>query len=58
MDGDGVEYIYYASTFAPLNNLPLTWTDDEGFQNREYIRENSGWTDDPKDLEKLGPGYK
>ena len=58
MDGDGVEYIYYASTFAPLNNLPSTWTDDEGFQNREYIRENSGWTDDPKDLEKLGPGYK
>ena len=58
MDGDGVEYIYYASTFAPLNNLPSTWTDDEGFQNREYIRENSGWTDDPNDLEKLGPGYK
>ena len=58
MDGDGVEYIYCASTFAPLNNLPSTWTDDEGFQNREYIRENSGWTDDPKDLEKLGPGYK
>jgi hypothetical protein len=47
MDGDGVEYIYYASTFAPSNNLPSTWTDDEDFQNREYIRENSGWTDDP-----------
>lgn len=58
MDGDGVEYIYYASTFAPSNNLPSTWTNDEGFQNREYIRENSGWTDDPKDLEKLGHGYK
>lgn len=58
MDGDGVEYIYYASTFAPLNNLPSTWTDDEGFQNREYIRENSGWTDDPIDLEIKGPGYK
>lgn len=58
MDGDGVEYIYYASTFAPSNNLPSTWTDDEGFQNREYIRENSGWTDDPKDLEELGHGYK
>lgn len=58
MDGDGVEHIYYASTFAPLNNLPSTWTDDEGFQNREYIRENSGWTDDPIDLEIKGPGYK
>ena len=58
MDGDGVEYIYYASTFAPSNNLPSTWTDDEDFQNREYIRENSGWTDDPQDLEELGSGYK
>lgn len=58
MDGDGLEYIYYASTFAPLNNLPSTWTDDEGFQNREYIRENSGWADDPIDLEIKGPGYK
>lgn len=58
MDGDGVEYIYYASTLAPTNNLPPTWTNDENFQDREYIRANSGWTDDPKDLEKLGPGYK
>lgn len=58
MDGDGVEYIYYASTLAPTNNLPSTWTNDENFQDREYIRANSGWTDDPKDLEKLGPGYK
>lgn len=58
MDGDGVEYIYYASTFAPSNNLPSTWTDDDDFQNREYIRENSGWTDDPQDLEELGSGYK
>lgn len=58
MDGDGVEYIYYASTLAPTNNLPSTWTSDENFQDREYIRANSGWTDDPTDLEKLGPGYK
>lgn len=58
MDGDGVEYIFYASTLAPTTNLPSSWTNDEGFQNREYIRENSGWTDDPKDLEKLGHGYK
>lgn len=60
MDGDGVEYIYYASLIAPTHNLPETWTDDEGFQNNEYIREGSGWTDDPQDLEKhgFGPGYK
>lgn len=58
MDGDGVEYIYYASLIAPTHNLPETWTDDEGFQNNEYIREGSGWTDDPQDLENLGPGYK
>lgn len=58
MDGDGVEYIYYASLIAPTHNLPETWTDDEGFQNNEYIMEGSGWTDDPQDLEKLGPGYK
>lgn len=58
MDGDGVEYIYYASLIAPTHNLPETWTNDEGFQNNEYIKENSGWTDDPQDLEKLGPGYK
>lgn len=58
MDGDGVEYIYYASFIAPTHNLPETWTNDEGFQNNEYIKEGSGWTDDPQDLEKLGPGYK
>ena len=58
MDGDGVEYIYYASLITPTHNLPETWTNDEGFQNNEYIKEGSGWTDDPQDLEKLGPGYK
>ena len=58
MDGDGVEYIYYASLIAPTNNLPETWTNDEGFQNNEYIKEGSGWTDNPQDLENLGPGYK
>ncbi len=58
MDGDGVEYIYYASLIAPTHNLPETWTNDEGFQNNEYIREGSEWTDDPRDLEDLGPGYK
>lgn len=58
MDGDGVEYIYYAALIAPTHNLPETWTNDEGFQNNEYIKEGSGWTDDPQDLEKKGPGYK
>lgn len=58
MDGDGVEYIYYAALIAPTHNLPETWTSDEGFQNNEYIREGSEWTDDPRDLEDLGPGYK
>ena len=58
MDGDGVEYIYYASLIAPTHDLPETWTNDEGFQNNEYIREGSEWTDNPQDLENLGPGYK
>lgn len=60
MDGDGVEYIYYAALIAPTHNLPETWTNDEGFQNNEYIKEGSGWTDDPQDLgsEEFGPGYK
>lgn len=60
MDGDGVEYIYYVALIAPTNNLPETWTNDEGFQNNEYIRYGSGWTDNPQDLdsEEFGPGYK
>lgn len=60
MDGDCVEYIYYVALIAPTNNLPETWTDDEEFQNNEYIRYGSGWTDNPQDLasEEFGPGYK
>lgn len=60
MDGDGVEYIYYVALIAPTNNLPETWTNDEGFQNNEYIRYGSGWTNNPQDLdsEEFGPGYK
>lgn len=57
-DGDGVEYIFYAGTVAPSQNLPSTWTNEDGFQDREYIKPNSGWTDDPVDLETLGQGYK
>lgn len=60
MDGDGVEYIYYVALIAPTNNLPETWTNDEGFQNNEYIKYGSGWTDNPQDLdsEEFGQGYK
>lgn len=58
MDGDCVEYIYYVSLTAPTNNLPESWTNDEGFQNNEYIKYGSGWTNNPQDLEKFGPGYK
>lgn len=60
MDGDGIEYIYYVALVAPTNNLPETWTNDEGFQNNEYIKYGSGWTDNPQDLdsEEFGPGYK
>ena len=47
MDGDGVEYIYYVALIAPTNNLPESWTNDEGFQNNEYIKYGSGWTDNP-----------
>lgn len=60
MDGDGVEYIYYVALITPTNNLPESWTNDEGFQNNEYIKYGSGWTDNPQDLdsEEFGPGYK
>ena len=51
MDGDGVEYIYYVALIAPTNNLPESWTNDEGFQNNEYIKYGSGWTDNPQDLD-------
>lgn len=58
MDGDGVEYIFYAGQTIPTTNLPETWYTDNGYQQREYIRENSGWSDDPVDLEELGAGSK
>lgn len=60
MDGDGVEYIYYVALIAPTNNLPESWTNDEGFQNNEYIKYGSGWTDNPQNLDsgEFGPGYK
>lgn len=57
-DGDGVEYIYYVGTAAPTSNLPSTWTNDANFQQNEYIRSGSGWTDNPKNIETYDQGYK
>ena len=49
VDGEGVEYIFYADDSYPISD-PTEWTNDEHFQEREYIRSGSGWTDDPVDL--------
>lgn len=59
LDGDGVEYIFYSDTTHPISE-PQTWTSDPDFQNREYIRNGTGWVDDPVDLSGVsyGPGYK
>lgn len=60
IDGDSVEYIY----FAGLNNRwvdnPAYWGNDAGFQDDEYVRPGSGWRDNPIDLESAayGPGSK
>ena len=62
MDGDGVEYIFYANQdgYIPVGNIydPTSWTNDEGFQNPEYIKEDSPWMDEPIDLynSSLGQG--
>lgn len=60
-DGDGVEYIFYkddSGTKTFSNSEPLTyppaWTNDANFQQREYVRANSGWTDDPQTLTVQG----
>ena len=56
-DGDGVEYIYYVGLTKPTGSLqdPSKWdTSVSGFQNNEYILENSGWTDNPTDLAEQG----
>jgi len=64
MDGDGVEYIFYADPggVAPIGNInrPETWTNDEDFQEPEYIRAGSDWVDEPIDLgsAEYGPGSK
>ena len=56
-DGDGVEYIYYVGLTKPTGSIqdPSKWdTSVSGFQNNEYILENSGWTDNPTDLTEQG----
>lgn len=50
-DGDGVEYIYYLTNeenkvFDLIEN-PSTWTEDIDYQESEYIRNNTGWMDNP-----------
>lgn len=58
MDGDGVEYIFYANTTGtiPSGQYPDEW---EASQDNEYTGpSNSQWTDDPWDLETLGQGAK
>lgn len=50
-DGDGVEYIYYLTNeenkvFDLIEN-PSTWTEDIDYQESEYIRNNTGWQDNP-----------
>ena len=59
IDGDGIEYIFYAGTTHPLSE-PETWYTDQDYQDREYIRTGTGWTDEPVDLSGVsyGPGYK
>ena len=54
-DGDGVEYIFFMDSTGnnepqPQNTMmfPPAWTNDTNFQNREYIRSGSTWTDDPQ----------
>jgi hypothetical protein len=53
IDGDGVQYIYYASasTIAPIGDAnPSTWVIPESnLTNRtdEYIKDKSGWMDNP-----------
>ena len=61
MDGDGVEYIFSINVESiPSSQYPETWTEDENFQTREYIRPNqvSNWKDDPLNLDNYPQGTK
>lgn len=57
MDGDGVEYIFYAGTTAPIEN-PHTWNKNTVGANgtwadREFIKDgfDNVWVDDPINLD-------
>ena len=55
-DGDGVEYIYYLNDSATFNgDKPQTWYNDTNYQNSEYIKTNTNWTDNPSNV---GPNNK
>ena len=59
MDGDGVEYIFYANNVnsIPAGQYPNEWA---ASQQDEYTgpEETSQWQDNPYDLEQLGAGAK
>lgn len=58
IDGDGIEYIYYANTTGsiPVGQYPNEWAAE---QTDEYTGPSgSQWTDNPWDLEDLGEGSK
>lgn len=57
MDGDGVEYIFYASTVAPVEN-PHTWNKltqgaNGTWEQREFVKDgfDNVWLDDPINLD-------
>ena len=60
MDGDGVEYIFYAvdgNSQPPSGNEdPRGWINlfPDTFQNREFIPSSSNWQDNPIDLQEAG----
>lgn len=58
MDGDNVEYIYWAGPRNGSPQNPVNWASDADFQTTEYIRSGSGWLDNPIDLREsvYGPG--
>jgi len=52
-DGDGVEYIYRKHNSANLSDIynPKNWYGDLQYNTDEYIRDGSGWTDNPVDID-------
>lgn len=53
-DGDGVEYIYYLNNSEVFNDdKPNTWYNDNNYQNSEYIKPNSNWSDSPSGVTNI-----